>query len=285
MKINKRKRKNRKFNEADRSSASLGFGKRFFKKILFVIISLAVWFTVWYILADYIDKEIIIPKPDDVLVKLWNLMKGLSFWLACGKTILRIAAGTFMGVLSGVLLAGLMMVSGIAKMLFFLLISAVKATPVASFIIAALFWIGRGNVPTFIAFLIVLPVVCDAVYTGFSNTDKNLLEFADVYCFSPVKKIKLIYIPSVIPYFLSALRTSIGMAWKSGVAAEVLCTPADSIGKSLYSTKVFMETTDMFAWTLTIIILSILFEKLTVLAVGAGLKKYGYISEENNIEN
>lgn len=274
--------KHNKLIKTDNSSVSMSLWRKLLYGVIAATSALVFWFALWYIFALRIDKEVILPRPTDVLSRLYELMRELPFWVSCGKTILRIAAGTILGVISGVLLAGVMMLSRIARTLFSPLIAAVKATPVASFIIAALFWIGRGNVPTFISFLIVLPVVCDAVYTGFSNTDKNLLELAKVYNFSAFKKIRLLYLPSVVPYFLSSLRTSIGMAWKSGVAAEVLCTPPDSIGKSLYSTKVFMETTDMFAWTLVIIILSILFEKLAVLIIGAGLKKYGFLTEDNN---
>jgi len=184
----------------------------------------------------------------------------------------------------GILLAFVIFSSNTVRTLVSPLLSAVKATPVASFIIAALFWLSRGEVPTFISFLIVLPVICDSVYTGIKNADNDLLELAAVYKFSFFKRLRYIRIPSAIPYFLSALNTSIGMAWKAGVAAEVLCTPQNSIGKELYSTKVYMETADMFAWTLVVILLSIIFEKISVGLVKKGLKKYTHIKKENTDE-
>lgn len=271
--------------EAGTSPALCGLCRKRIKTVITVITAIVFWLIIWYAAALHVDKEIILPKPDDVFYRLWDLMCGVSFWISCGNTILRIIAGTFAGIVAGILLAGLMLVSKIIRALLSPLLSAIKATPVASFIIAALFWIGRGNVPGFISFLIVLPVICDSVYTGIKNTDKKLLEMAQLYRFTSIKKTRYIYLPSVVPYFLSALRTSVGMTWKSGVAAEVLCTPADSIGKALYSTKVYMETADMFAWTITIIVLSVVFEKITVYLVGKGLKKYGFNLEEGNAED
>ncbi|MBO5898784.1 MAG: hypothetical protein J6R04_07220, partial [Clostridia bacterium] len=75
--------------------------------------------------------------------------------------------------------------------------------------------------------------------------------------------IRRIYLPAVLPYFLSACESSIGLAWKAGVAAEVLALPALSIGKQLYESKLYLETTDLFAWTLVVIVLSLLLEWLT----------------------
>ena len=82
----------------------------------------------------------------------------------------------------------------------------------------------------------------------------------------------LIWIPSrnlsvfisflmVLPYFLSACRLSLGMCWKAGVAAEVIGVPSGSIGEKLYNAKIYLNTPDLFAWTIVIIVISFVFEK------------------------
>lgn len=279
---NKKDKKNR--CEAGILPASCDYAK-IIKSILGIITALAFWFIIWYAFADIIDKDIILPSPVSVIRDLASMMSESSFWISCGTTIIRIIIGTVLGILCGIVIAILMLVSNVVRILLFPLISVIKATPVASFIIAALFWIGRGHVPAFISFLIVLPIISDAVYTGIKNVDVNLEEVTVLFRFSIMKKVRYLYIPSVVPYFLSALRISIGMAWKSGVAAEVLCTPADSIGKALNMTKVYMETSHMFAWTITIIILSVIFERITVNLVGRGLKKYGMMMEGTDVKD
>ena len=52
------------------------------------------------------------------------------------------------------------------------------------------------------------------------------------------------------------------MAWKSGIAAEVIGVPAHSIGEKLYMAKIYLSTAELFAWTFVIIIVSKVFEKL-----------------------
>ena len=153
------------------------------------------------------------------------------------------------------------------------LLSVIKATPVASFIILALVWITRSGLPAFISGLMVMPILWSNIEEGILHIDKELLEMAQVFRLPRTKIIGKIVIPSVLPYFAAALRTSLGLAWKAGIAAEVLATPKGTIGQSLFDAKVLLETTDLFAWTLTVILLSIVLEKAVFLLLGCILSK------------
>lgn len=145
--------------------------------------------------------------------------------------------------------------------LFSPIVKLVRATPVASFIILAIFWLSTDIVPTFISFLMVVPLIFTNLSEGFKNTDKNLLEMAEVYRFNFFKKVRLIYIPSLMPYFVSASSVGLGFAFKSGIAAEVIAQSKNTLGLAIYDAKVYIETVDVFALTAVIIILSILLEK------------------------
>ena len=138
----------------------------------------------------------------------------------------------------------------------------VRATPVASFIILVLLWVSTGRVPCVITALMVLPVVWGNVSRGIRETDPRLLEQAGALRFSRPKTVRLVYLPSVRPYFLSAVLTSLGLAWKSGVAAEVLCRPAWAVGTQIVQARDYLETPSLFAWTLVILLLSLTLEKL-----------------------
>ena len=151
-------------------------------------------------------------------------------------------------------------------------LTIIKVTPVASFIILVLIWIGRNVVPAVIAALMVLPVVCNNVSAGLRNIDPDLLEMANVYQIPKATQLKRITIPSVMPYFLSAIRTSIGIGWKAGIAAEVLTVPTLSIGKMIFESKMYMETIDLFAWTIVVIIISLVIESLVIMSI----KRFGF---------
>jgi NitT/TauT family transport system permease protein len=135
----------------------------------------------------------------------------------------------------------------------------------------ALLWISRDTLPVFITALIVVPIVWSNVSEGIRSVDKDLVQVAQVYNFTAKQKILRLYVPSIAPFFMAACKSSLGMAWKAGISAEVLSTPERAIGTELYFSKTYLETPSLFAWTAVIIILSILIEKLFVL----GLEKLG----------
>ena len=120
----------------------------------------------------------------------------------------------------------------------------------------------------------VLPVLFGNVKAGIQSADPQLLEMARVFRFTRKQKLLRIYFPAVAPYLAAGLKTCLGLAWKAGVAAEVLCLAAASIGRHLYESKIYLETADMFAWTLVVILLSILIEKGMMAAVMACQKKW-----------
>ena len=141
------------------------------------------------------------------------------------------------------------------------MIRVARATPVASFIILAFLWIGKTQVPGFISMLMVLPVVWENTAAGIRSADPLLLEMAKSYRFGFRKTLEKVYVPSVAPAWRAGAVTALGLAWKSGVAAEVLCLPRLSLGTEIYYSKIYLETADLFAWTAVVILLSWILEK------------------------
>lgn len=238
------------------------------KKFLKNCIITAFWLGLWAVLAFAADKPLILPGPWAVLKRLCQLAVTAQFWATTGRTLLRIGLGLLCAVPAGILLAACTCRFRLLRELLSPLLTIVQSTPVASFILLLLIWLGRDILPSVIVALMVLPVVWRNVSAGVENTDRQLLEVATVYRFSPMRTLRRIYFPSVAPYFFAACRTSLGLAWKAGVAAEVLTVPKGSIGQMLYDSKLYLETIDLFAWTVTVILCSLVIEKLLATAVG-----------------
>ncbi len=244
------------------------------KKAINVLFIILFWLGVWELSALAVGQELYLPTPFSVISCLTRLVLTSDFWIAVLLSIVRVVLGIVIAIILGIILAILTSHSKILYELFYPMLTIIKATPVASFIILAIIWIGASKLPIFICALMVFPIVWAAVSDGIKAIDKKHKELAAVFRFSFEKKLRLIYIPTVAPYFLSACKTSIGLAWKAGVAAEVLAVSPLSIGKHLFNAKTYFEVPELFAWTITVIILSLFIEYFVTRLLKTTEKKY-----------
>ena len=232
------------------------------RTLLRVAIPLAFWLGVWQLAALWVDLELLLPSPAAVGRSLAALAGTTEFWLSALFTLLRVFLGLLGGALLGTVLAFLTHFFPWADLLFSPAIRVIRATPVVSFILLIYLWVTRANIPGVIAAMMVLPVVWSGVTGGLSAVDPQLLELARAYRFSRWKTLRLIYLPSLRPHFISGFLTAFGLAWKSGVAAEVICPPRLAIGPRIQQARLSLETAELFAWTLVIIVLSLALEAL-----------------------
>lgn len=233
-----------------------------FPRLLRTILPVLFWIGVWQLAAFLVGSELLLPQPYTILCTFLQAAGNLDFWISCGLSLLRILFGFFLGLLCGALLAFVCFFSRILNALISPLLHVIRATPVASFVLLALLWLRSSVLPCFISALMVIPIVWGNLIEGLRKTDSQLLEMAHCFHLGRWKTFRLIYLPSIRPWLYSASVTSMGLAWKSGVAAEVLCQPARAIGTQLYYSKVYFETEQLFTWTIVVITLSFLLEKL-----------------------
>ena len=226
--------------------------------------AVAVWLLLWQLASMAVGLPLLLPSPLAVLLRLGQLCTGADFWLTVVSSLLRILLGFLLGVLFGTALAGLCWRFRLIDALARPLLGVLKSTPVASFIILALVWVKTTWLATVISFIMVLPLIYANVREGIDSADRQLLEMAQVFRLSRRKTFRYCYLPAILPFFLSAVSSALGFAWKSGIAAEVLGRPARAIGSQIYDSKIYLETPDLFAWTLVVILLSVLLERLAV---------------------
>ncbi|MDF2921943.1 MAG: ABC-type nitrate/sulfonate/bicarbonate transport system, permease component [Paenibacillaceae bacterium] len=219
------------------------------------------WLLVWHGVYLLVDRELYLPSPLSVLERLSGLVREPLFWKDTGMSVVRIVCGFALSVAAAAVLGVLSGLNAYVHMLLNPLVTAIKATPVMSFIMIALFWFSSGRVPVFICFLMCFPIVWTHMVEGIRSLDRSYLEMTRVFRVKLSVRIRRVYLPSLIPFFSPACLTALGFGWKVGVAAEVLSHPKNSIGSHLYEAKAYLDSTELFAWTLVVIALSMLFEK------------------------
>jgi len=231
-------------------------------KFIKLLLPLLFWVGLWALAASAVGKPFLLPSP---LLTAKTLMAQAvlpAFWQKTGLTLLRMTGGYLLGVVLGAISGVLTHFSPVLSALLSPVMRLLRATPVASFILLLLLWVGTTWVPVVTAAMMVVPIVWGNVEKSLESTDPQLLELTAAYQFTAGKKLRLLYIPSVLPFFAAAAKTSIGLAWKAGVAAEVLCVPKLAIGTEIYRSKLYLETPALFAWTAVVILFSFLIEKL-----------------------
>lgn len=219
------------------------------------------WLGIWQAAAMLAGKPLLMAAPLDTFIALGKLAAAEEFWLSIGATFLRVASGVAISFVAGVALAYFASKLPFLQSLLRPFVAAVKATPVMSVIMLALLWFTSSFVPVFSCVLLCLPIFYTNTLSGIRGVDKSLLEMAAVFRVSHGRVVRGILVPSVLPNIYAALAVCLGLSWKSVVAAEVLSSPKLSMGYKLYATKLYLNTPELFAWTLTIIVISLIVEK------------------------
>ena len=246
-----------------------------YKKYFQSIAIFAAWMLIWQVISMVIGSELLLPGPFVVAKTLYKLMLTEVFIESVFGTLLRVLIGFALGMITGCLIGIITSKSELLSAFLSPLRSLIKATPVTSFIVLVLLYMSSSVTPMFIAFLMVVPIAWTNMQDGLASTPKELVEMAKVFRFSRSKTLWSVYLPSARQNLISAATTSLGFAWKSCVAAEVIASCKHSIGRAIYESKVYLEVSELFAWTAAIIIMSIILERLMLFALRKLSKRRG----------
>ena len=250
------------------------------QKATATLCAVAFWLLVWHIASVAVGSEIILVSPLGVVRTLFDVVRDPAFLPPVGYSAVRIIGGFFIAMALGVVLGWVSSRFWIVETLLRPITAVIKATPVASIIILMLYVLGKSAVPMVASLLMVIPIVFVNVRRGIDSVPASEREVAQVYGFGFGKRLRYLTLPSVLPYFSAACRSALGLAWKAGVAAEVICTPKNSIGGKLYDAKIYLESEELYAWTIVVILLSVLIEKVFVLALDRLSRKGGVSGAE-----
>lgn len=222
----------------------------------------AFWLAAWQLASMAVGSRIVLVGPAEVARRLAELVLEADFWVSMGLSLGRVATGFGLAVVAGVALAAWASRSRVVEGLLAPLVGAIKAAPVASFVVLLLMWVSSRRLSVAVSFLMAFPILYTNVLAGVRQTDPALLEMADVFGVSSWARVRTVYAAQVAPYLRAGLSLAMGLSWKSGIAAEVIGLPAPSIGIHLYDAKVYLDTPDLLAWTVVIVALSVGLEAL-----------------------
>ncbi len=234
------------------------------KENIFKIISPFFLLLVWYALAAIIRAPLILPFPHAVLVRLFKLAGTLFFWKAFDFTFLRVVIAFLISLIAGFFI-GLFAADypSFAAFIVFPL-ELIRATPVIALILPALFWFTSGIVPVFVAALVCLPIVASASKKGFEANPENIEKLfrANSRGLTGFKAFRYIRLPAAKTSLASGAQSAFGLSWKVIAAGEVLSIPRYGTGSLMQQAQVHLETVDILAITIALVIASYLCQKI-----------------------
>ncbi|MFW6120774.1 MAG: ABC transporter permease [Petrotogales bacterium] len=231
---------------------------KFFK----LCISLAIIFSLWFIGSVLIGNELLLPGPIKTLQRLTELFISGEILSPLIFTALKAFGGLALALFFSLLVGFAMGLIEILYEIFKPIIITLQAIPIVSWLALAILWWGVGfRSPLYIVFLTLFPIITLNITEGVRNVDKKLLEMALVFHLPRKIIFKDIYFASAIPFIISSLRISSGMMWKTVAVAEFM-VGISGLGRMISDSKYALNTTDVFAITVLLVILGIISEKM-----------------------
>ena len=228
--------------------------------ILSKVAVFAFWMLIWYLLALWVNNPLFLPTPTQAFGSLFELLQKPEFYKVIACSFLRVLAGILLGIALGLSLAIICNKSSIIEKLLSPFFSVIKATPVATFIVLLWILLNGSALAIIIAVLMVMPIIWQNTLDGFGAIPRELIEVTDIFELPYRKKFRILILPVLKKYIFPAIITSIGLGWKAEIAAEIIAYTKDSIGMYINDAKSFMQTSNVYAWTIVIICMSVLLE-------------------------
>ena len=135
----------------------------------------------------------------------------------------RVAAGFGCGVVAGTLAGAVAGYSALTRRLLDPTLQALRAIPSIAWVPLFVLWFGifEGSKITLIAVGVFFPVYL-GVMGAILSVDRKLVEVGRIFRLSDAAMVRRILLPAVLPSYVIALRTGLGLGWMFVVAAELL---------------------------------------------------------------
>lgn len=229
------------------------------------------WLAIWQVASLALANPWLLSSPVDTLGVWANLILTGRFWEAVTHSLMRIALGFVIAFAVGCALGYL--AARLPGLRTFLkpAVLTVKSAPVVCIIALLLVAAGSNATTSIVVGLVVFPQFYHTVMEAALSRDTEVDEVLDVFGAPRARRALCVELVAFGASIRSATAVAAGLAWKSGVAAEIIGLPGLSIGESVYLAKISLDSATIIAWTATVILLSWLSEKLLLALIDAGM--------------
>jgi sulfonate transport system permease protein len=165
----------------------------------------------------------LVPPPSVIFTEFAELWRAGELQRHIVVTTGRVAAGFGVGVVAGTLIGAIAGYSPLIRRLIDPTMQALRAIPSIAWVPIFVLWFGifETSKITLIAVGVFFPVYL-GVMGAIMSVDRKLVEVGRAFRLSPAAMVRRILLPAVLPHYVIALRSGLGLGWMFVVAAELL---------------------------------------------------------------
>jgi NitT/TauT family transport system permease protein len=175
----------------------------------------------WQLIAPLIPSRIL-PMPVDVAREMWELLLDGTVVEAFSISLLRLAIGFALALVTGSVIGLAMGMSPRIEALLHDFVVVGLTFPYLIWGLLVAIWVGfDGQGPIIVVFIAALPYVIINASEGVRDVSKDLRDMAEAYDVPNARVVRHLVLPSLMPFFFASLRYGLANGWKGLVLAEV----------------------------------------------------------------
>lgn len=217
----------------------------------------------WQALAMVFASRLF-PSPASVVGEIWTLTASGRLLPDLGKTLLRVGIGFVFAMLIGTAIG-----IGVGRNRLLDRLTAPWVVvglnlPAIVLAIALYIWLGLTEFALILAVILnKVPLVVATIREGVRSFSPGYDELALAYRLPPLRRLRLIFLPQLLPFLVAAARTGLALIWKIVLVFEVLGSDG-GVGFRINVMFQFFDITGILAMTTSFVLVVIAFDSLVL---------------------
>ncbi|MGL5786288.1 MAG: ATP-binding cassette domain-containing protein [Bacteroidales bacterium] len=226
------------------------------------VLSAGLFLLLWEILSFMLGNDYLFPSVRTVLSYMLDLAQTSDFYRHLFITLFRAAECLMLSFILALPVSYLLCKSRVAEKLLAPFLYFMKTTPVIAFLLLALIWLSSEQVPLFIAFVGMLPILVINITSGFRSIEKGHMEMASVYKLSVFRKFIYMEYPVLKTFLIAGISGALGLGWRAIIIGEALASVPYGLGAAMKQAQNYVDVPWLFAITLVSLLASYALEML-----------------------
>ena len=229
--------------------------------VLALFLIVITWHFSTFFVPDYI-----FPKISTVAAKFVEIVKTDSTYTSLLDTLQRILGGFAISAVVGISVGVAMSLNRTADAILMPVVKIIMSVPALTWVLLSIIWFRSTELRVwFIMFILVFPIVAINTYDGVRSISPELMQMVRSLRPTRAGMLRMLVIPSAMPFIFSGLKISLSFGGRIAVFAEAL-SASSGIGAKMYMMNQLFDTPGIIVWTILLIgVLSLFDFVLTVI--------------------